>query len=117
MKRYPVHYSAFDGRDLSPKGYMELNPDTAYCDLLISTTDITSSDPIRMYPNPASNAITIERSSNEIISFAIINLAGITIESGSLHAMKSEILVSELESGLYTLLLEGQTPLRFAVIK
>ena len=63
------------------------------------------------------NTITIERVSNEVIPYSIINSVGTTIRSGSLHEMKSEVAISDLQNGYYTLVLDGKAPIRFVVVK
>ncbi|MEO5905684.1 MAG: aryl-sulfate sulfotransferase [Saprospiraceae bacterium] len=116
MKRYPVDYSAFDGRDLSSQGYLELNPDTAYCELLISATDHTShQQDVLLYPNPAINTILIERATNERTSYRIINAIGIVVKSGMVDVLRAEIMVNEFENGHYTLLMDGYIPFRFVI--
>lgn len=118
MKRYPTWYSAFEGRDLTPDGYMELNPDTAYCDLLISATDFTSAvQKTIAYPNPASNYILIERQTNNLIQYNIVNSVGMIVKSGYLQTAQSEVNVKTLDNGYYTLVMNGYTPLRFVIIR
>ncbi len=40
FERYPADDPAFAGRDLSPKGYIELNPDTSFCTLTSSVAGV-----------------------------------------------------------------------------
>ncbi len=118
MNRYPVDYSAFDGKDLSSKGYMELNPDTTYCELLISATDdISDLHQTVLYPNPASNTILIEKSTSKLTYYRIFNAVGIVVKAGTVEALKAEIAVDELQNGHYTLIMNGYIPVRFVIVK
>src|SRR5688500_1011588 len=116
MKRYPLDYSAFEGKDLTPNGYMELNPDTAYCDLLISATDnLTDNIETILYPNPAANSIFIERSTSDNTPYRIINAVGVAVATGV--ADKPEIQISDLPNGHYTIIMDGYKAMRFVIIK
>ncbi len=55
FNRYPLEYPAFIGKDLSPKGFIELNPDTAFCILTTRIPDIVENSvaEVALYPNPA----------------------------------------------------------------
>ncbi|RLD19801.1 MAG: hypothetical protein DRI69_07575, partial [Bacteroidetes bacterium] len=60
FNRIPMDYAAFDGRDLSPKGFIELEPDTEFCDMTSSSEDLEKNTTTYIYPNPASQDLTIE---------------------------------------------------------
>lgn len=59
MHRYPADYPGFSGRDLSPKGYIEMNPDTTCPSLPIWTPEMAGEVQVRVFPNPASDEITL----------------------------------------------------------
>ena len=104
MKRYPTWYPAFDGRDLTPDGYMELNPDTTYCDQLISSDEfISNKGATTLYPNPASNWITLERKNSVKEQVLIIDLAGRVVSSQTVEQTSERIDVSSLQPGQYIL--------------
>ena len=54
-----------------------------------------------IYPNPATQFLNIESSSNETTQFKISNALGEILIEGSLSFGKNEILISHLESGVY----------------
>ncbi|MEO0472090.1 MAG: aryl-sulfate sulfotransferase [Bacteroidota bacterium] len=61
MKRYPVDYPAFTGRDLSAKGWIEQNPDSTFCDqFTTSIMELEQPSSLRVYPNPSVDYFTIE---------------------------------------------------------
>ncbi|MDX2136118.1 MAG: aryl-sulfate sulfotransferase [Saprospiraceae bacterium] len=81
MDRYPVNYAAFAGRDLSPKGWIELNPDTNLCNLLIPTTEVYENYGLTMYPNPAGDMVTLEWSAGVYADIAVYDALGRTVFS------------------------------------
>ena len=59
LDRYPIDFDAFTGRELSSKGWIELEPNTTFCDQI--TTNLPLGIPpsaIRTFPNPAQDFIT-----------------------------------------------------------
>ncbi len=61
LKRYPEDFAAFDGKDLSSKGWIETSPDTNFCNQLTTDVmDVLRPAMFRIYPNPSSNDLTIE---------------------------------------------------------
>ncbi len=118
MKRYPVYYSAFEGKDLSPKGYMELNPDTTYCDLLISSTDSPNSlKGFNIYPNPANDFISVKLLMNPVALYNIIDGLGRIVKSGQFRTEKTTISIDNIDPGQYILKINGYKPKRFVVIR
>lgn len=60
MKRYPADYAAFTGRDLSPKGWIEQEPDSTYCDQLVADFEPINERAFKVYPNPADQQLVVE---------------------------------------------------------
>jgi hypothetical protein len=51
MHRYGVNYPAFDGKNLDPGEYIEINPDTAFCRLSTDIAAIHDAPAPQLYPN------------------------------------------------------------------
>ena len=58
MKRYPLDYAAFQGRDLSPQAYLELQPNESFCRTILPV-DPTQQFSLEVFPNPATDRIQI----------------------------------------------------------
>jgi len=116
FKRIPVDYPAFDGKDLSPKGWIELNPDSSFCDLLVTIDeDETGADLLpkqfdlsQNYPNPFNPSTTISYAlpTDEFVSLTVYNVLGkaiTTLVNEQKHAGSYNISfnASELPSGVY----------------
>jgi hypothetical protein len=86
--RYPLDYDAFVGKDLSPKGYIEINPDTAFCSLMTSVRDqFPIEDLITIEPNPsfANSTIVINLRDRHARDYAMYNLQGQLLYGGLLN--------------------------------
>jgi len=116
FKRIPVDYPAFDGKDLSPKGWIELNPDSSFCDLLVNI-DEGEYDPdlvpnkfelSQNYPNPfnPSTNISYALPNDEFVNLTVYNILGKTIttlvnEQKLAGSYNVSFNASELPSGVY----------------
>ena len=85
FKRFPLDYSAFNGRDLSPKGWIELNPDSSFCELPVSVEDKSNSGNLperfqlyQNYPNPFNPFTTISYSliSDGFVKLTVYDILG-----------------------------------------
>lgn len=98
--KYPIDYSAFDGRDLSKKGFIEMNPDEEYCDELTPTNELIQMK-TKIYPNPATELLHLSWDSGEVIQIEIFDDLGRLVLSeignGGMHFMD----VSRLGDGIY----------------
>lgn len=66
---------------------------------------------VSVYPNPASDVVTVQVGSQEVHQYEICDLSGRTVAVGNLNHVKTRLDVSELTDGLYSIriLHEGQT--------
>ena len=100
MNRYPVNYEAFAGKDLSPKGWIENDPDVDYCEKLVSVKDIDRHNmTMQLFPNPAGNMLNINVLQKT--DAVIVDQDGRIIRELSLNTGNNEIDLSVLENGLY----------------
>ncbi len=75
-QRYPVDYGAFQGRDLEGGEWIELNPDTAYCDFLTATVELGKDFQISLSPNPADNVLTMEWEAGKYVTIEVLDIHG-----------------------------------------
>ncbi len=76
MKRYPTDFVAFDGKGLTSKGWIELEPKEAYCSDITPTKDVMIEEMFKIYPNPSSSTITIEWDGMKYADISLINSIG-----------------------------------------
>jgi len=104
LRRYPSDFAGFNGKDLSSKGYLELNPNTEFCKLSVNSSDLTLSDlSISVYPNPVRDKLVIEKNTTEVHHLSLTDLTGRVLKEIILTAQNTSLDVSQLSKGLYLL--------------
>lgn len=104
LNRYPSNYAAFDGKDLSSQGWIETNPNTTFCDELLPVELINGQEPLRLYPNPADEYISLTLDGALAKEVVIFDLLGRKV--GTYQSTPSEtfhISTVGLEEGIYFL--------------
>lgn len=114
MKKYPANYLAFEGRDLSPKGFIELNPNVDQCNTITSTQQVDNSLPTLVFPNPATSKVLVENSA-EIGFFEIFDFSGKKMMANEVGDSHIEIDVTNWPSGLYLIKINGKEVRKLAV--
>jgi hypothetical protein len=94
--RYPENYATFQGRNLTPQGYVENNPYTYSCELFSGLGSKKSPGAglfVMIYPNPTRDflRINISNSENSDIFFEMTELSGKSIFTRSLHSGENQI--------------------------
>lgn len=85
---------------------------------MVGVEEISNSLKVSIYPNPASDFISI--SSNQSLSeqeYNIFDPAGKVIKSGILQSNENRIDISNFSSGLYLLFVNGHPAQRFSVLR
>ncbi|QSE97287.1 aryl-sulfate sulfotransferase [Fulvivirga lutea] len=93
--KYSIEFNGFNGKDLSPKGFIELYDQVTSNDL---NKDINTTT-LEIYPNPASRQLVIKGSIGNIIT--IKNVAGQELMSIELTQKSQVINIEQLPDGLY----------------
>ncbi len=91
---------------------------TQYLDLPINSSGISEEELVlfSLYPNPVSEALTIDFNGLSNEEYLIIDNFGSVVKRGVLENMSTEISVSELSAGLYYFKIEGTKPRKFSKI-
>jgi len=104
--KYPVDYTAFDGRDLSPKGFIELNPDEEFCARLVDVKE-----PVEVfsmiYPNPASSYVQLTWDSGKLLDIQIADALGRIHINKKGNGGMAYIDIQNLNPGIYFLVVDG----------
>ncbi len=101
LKRYPLDYPGFEGKDLFPGDYIELDPNPLFCEKALNNKNQFEIE-FKIFPIPSSDLLNYE-SSKAIKQLEIFNLKGkILKQYDHLHS-KGTIDISTLESGYYFL--------------
>ena len=100
IKRYPITFEGFNGRDLDAKGFIELSPDTSFCNNIISSTDDLQFNSFSIFPNPASDILNVG-SEEKIGKIFIFDYKGNYISEHEVNGYKGSITIETLAPGLY----------------
>ncbi|MEM9821915.1 MAG: aryl-sulfate sulfotransferase [Bacteroidota bacterium] len=101
MDRYPTDYTAFDGRDLSQKGWIENDPNEFLCDQILPTSDIMEQYNLKIFPNPAADNLVIEWQAGVYVEVDIFDLLGRKMHGFRATGGRRYLDVSNWESGIY----------------
>ncbi len=109
MDRYPSDFIAFDGKDLSHKGWIELQPDSTFCNELTSVMDPMNEDRFRVYPNPITRFITIEWDGMFFADIDVFNALGQRVATHyGCSGGRKYVETSGWESGVYWITIDGR---------
>lgn len=101
IDRYALDNSIFEGRDLSPKGFLELNPNEGFC-TLVNTASIIENSAVELFPNPVQRSLYIQAEHQHHVY--IYDVFGRKVQE--MKIMKGErqsIDVSNWQKGVYYL--------------
>ncbi len=101
MTRYPATYAAFDGQDLNPIGYLELNPNEEFCDEILPTNNLYKDYKLSLYPNPTDKMVTIEWEGGVYVDIEVFDLLGRQIEMMELSGGRKYLDTSTWDEGVY----------------
>jgi len=105
--KYSEDYPAFVGRDLTPKGWIEINPLEDYCEDLISSVAATAAD-ATLYPNPADGLVTVKWTTGMMIDISITNISGQQVIHTSGNGGTAYIDISDLHPGMYFITVDNE---------
>lgn len=96
VQKFPMDYSAFNGRELAAGDPIELNPDLSDCNLL-HVTEFNHLNEINIYPNPTTNYVSVV-SKKPIDKLELYNSLGQLIKTEN-NANKIDL--TQHTSGMY----------------
>lgn len=107
FNRYPLDYLAFIGKDLTPKGFIELNPDTAFCNLstAVATVPGTRFPMIRISPNPVviGESLYAENYYGSPLEVTLTNITGQVLDSFVFEPGENKVRLNNIPPGVCVL--------------
>jgi len=101
LDRYPTDFAAFEGKDLSPKGWLELEPNEEFCEQLTSTLDPMTEAAFGVFPNPANEFFNLEWDGMKYVEFEIFNILGQKMGQFTANGARKIVITSVWENGIY----------------
>jgi len=115
MKRFPKDYPAFEGRDLTSKGWLELEPNETFCDEILDVEVLSEQYKLSLYPNPTSNYLVVDWEAGMYTKLDIYDINGVKITSLMRTGGRVYLDVSEWENGTYFVQLDKVRAAKFVV--
>jgi hypothetical protein len=118
--RYPTNFAAFTGRTLEPMGYIELNPDTAFCSVILNIENVDFvNDAINVFPNPTASDIVVEfeKYSATPRKIEVVDMLGrlhLQFETGD---QRNLLQLQNLQSAIYLLRIDGIVRNKFTIYR
>ncbi len=117
IQRIPTDFPAFDGKDLSSDGWMELEPDSTFCQQILPVNDLIDMYSLNLYPNPANDMITIEWDAGKYIEMDVIDILGRQfIPSMKITGGRKFLNTSNWEDGLYFVRINKRAVLKVSIV-
>lgn len=109
-KKYPATFSAFIDKDLSPQGYLELNPDEAYCSIVAASEPNEEEIIATVFPNPSTGQFSVNVSTEAIGEMLTVSdLRGVLISQQLLKTTHTVLDLSNYPVGMYLLQVSGKS--------
>ena len=103
IRRYPLDYEPFLDKDLSPKGFIELEPNTDFCQITSTSEENIQVSKVQIAPNPANALIQIDLEGPSNQKAVIYNMHGQVMERLNLQSGTQVLDISHLPPGTYWL--------------
>ncbi|MEM1216588.1 MAG: T9SS type A sorting domain-containing protein, partial [Bacteroidota bacterium] len=106
-RRYPVDHPAFVDRDLSPKGWIENEPNEDFCNELTTVVRVNDRS-IKVYPTITDGRLQLEWNNGGKVQLQVYDLNGrLRMDMTGLGGRKFMDL-SALEAGLFLIVIDGE---------
>lgn len=116
-KRYPLDYPAFINRDLTPKGYIELNPNVDFCKIVSSNEDEFIDNRYTIFPNPTTGEIKIAFPEFALQKIQLYTQLGQHLYSWSDFTDFTTLDINLYPAGMYILKINDTTTKKIFLLK
>jgi len=117
MTRIPLDNPAFEGRDLTPQGYLELSPNTEFCETILPVTEIDNNYELKVFPNPTSSHLTIEWNFPGMVDIEIFDYLGQRLDAFTGMGGRKYCQLENYTAGVYYLRINKEESLKFVIIE
>lgn len=100
FKRLPLDYVAFDGKDLTPQGYLEMNPNLQFCPDILPTINPEKYN-LRVYPNPTNDYLVLEWDAAGMMDFYLFDIYGRKLKTIKATGGRKHVDMTALTPGMY----------------
>ncbi len=98
--RYPKDYPAFENRNFLSDTWIELEPDSAFCDVLSPVIESNLAS-VKVFPNPGDEMVVVEWQANLARSLEVFDLMGRSVFQDNVAGGRKFIDTSLWSNGIY----------------
>ena len=109
LERYPTDFEGFNGKDLTPSGWIELEPNETFCATILPVYDLIDDFNLKIYPNPASGVITMQWEGGRYSNIEVVDLMGRRQMFFDATGGRKFIDVSQWDNGVYFIRVDGKS--------
>lgn len=84
---------------------------TINIDSPLGITDVSTANNFTISPNPVTTTLTVMSANSSAVSYKIVSMTGIEVQSGTINTIEEQINVSTLTAGVYFIQLVGDKPI------
>ena len=117
IQRIPPTDSAFIGRDLTPMGYIELEPDSTYCHSILSSVENVIPYGLKIFPNPAQDQLTIEWKDGMHVYLELFDLLGRKVAGFDSSGGRQYLDIAHLQEGVYFVVIDGVEVRKLMIVR
>jgi len=118
VTRLPADYEAFEGRDLTSQGFIELEPNEDFCDRLVPVRNVAEMKyNLTITPNPTTGWMMLEYDYASETQFEVFDLLGRSMMTFEGMGARRYVDLSELQTGIYFMQINGGETKRFVIEK
>ena len=117
VKRYPRDYAAFVGKELSPQGYLELEPNEEFCNIVAIAEPSEDESLLTVFPNPSAGQFSVHVNTTAIGEILTVrDTRGVVLVQHSLPDNRFLLDLSNYPSGMYFLQILGKEKVNKIII-
>ena len=117
MKRFPADYAAFEGRDLSSKGWIELNPDSTFCEQILPANEQFTNYGLKLYPNPTASQLVLEWEGTIYADFEVFDIWGRQMDRFRATGGRKYLDITDWREGVYFVRINGMDVRKVLVVR
>lgn len=116
-ERYLANYGAFVGKDLSPQGYLELDPNEDFCSVVAIAEPTEEESSLLIFPNPSMGQFSVNVEAEAVGEILMVRDArGVVLSAHPLQASSIELNMSNYPAGMYLLQISGKSDVKKVMI-
>lgn len=117
LDRIPLDDPSLAGRDLTPQGYIELEPNEAYCNSILSGMEEVERYDLTIFPNPATDMLILDWEDGMYVDIEIFDQIGRRVHQFVASGGRKYLDISHLTEGIYFVQIGGMEIRKLIILR